>query len=58
MVAQEERKMEESRFELFDGLIASAGKAVQRMKSDKMKKYGLGSTHTTCLCKLGYVYQF
>ena len=45
--------MEESRFELFDGLIASAGKALQRMKSDKMKKYGLGSTHTTCLCKLG-----
>ncbi|MDO4531849.1 MAG: hypothetical protein Q4C06_07705 [Bacillota bacterium] len=45
--------MKENRFELFDGLIASAGKALQRIKSDKMKKYGLGSTHTTCLCKLG-----
>ena len=45
--------MEESRFELFDGLIASAGKTLQRIKTDKMEKYGLGSTHTTCLCKLG-----
>ncbi len=45
--------MEENRFELFDGLIASAGKTLQRIKTDKMKKYGLGSTHTTCLCKLG-----
>ncbi len=45
--------MEESRFELFDGLIASAGKTLQRIKAEKMKKYGLGSTHTTCLCKLG-----
>lgn len=45
--------MEESRFELFDGLIASASKTLQRIKNDKMEKYGLGSTHTTCLCKLG-----
>lgn len=45
--------MEESRFELFDGLIASASKTMQRIKNDKMPKYGLGSTHTTCLCKLG-----
>ena len=45
--------MEESRFELFDGLIASAGKTLQRIKTNKMEKYGLGSTHTTCLCKLG-----
>ena len=45
--------MEESRFELFDGLIASAGKTLQRIKTSKMEKYGLGSTHTTCLCKLG-----
>ena len=45
--------MQESRFELFDGLIASAGKTLQRIKTDKMEKYGLGSTHTTCLCKLG-----
>lgn len=45
--------MKESRFELFDGLIASAGKTLQRIKTNKMMKYGLGSTHTTCLCKLG-----
>lgn len=45
--------MQESRFELFDGLIASAGKTLQRIKTNKMEKYGLGSTHTTCLCKLG-----
>ena len=45
--------MEESRFELFDGLIASAGKTLQRIKTNKMEKYGLGSTDTTCLCKLG-----
>ena len=45
--------MVESRFELFDGLIASAGKTLQRIKTNKMEKYGLGSTHTTCLCKLG-----
>ena len=44
--------MEESRFELFDGLIASAGKTLQRLKNNKMEQYGLGSTHTTCLCKL------
>lgn len=45
--------MKESRFELFDGLIASAGKTLQRIKTNKMEKYGLGSTHTICLCKLG-----
>ena len=45
--------MEESRFELFDGLISSAGKTIQRIKSNKMEKFGLGSTHTTCLCRLG-----
>ena len=45
--------MKESRFELFDGLIASAGKTLQRIKTNKMEEYGLGSTHTTCLCKLG-----
>jgi len=49
----EGRTMEESRFELFDGLIASAGKTLQRIKTNKMEKYGLGSPHTTCLCKLG-----
>ncbi|WP_458407136.1 MarR family winged helix-turn-helix transcriptional regulator [Anaerotignum sp.] len=47
--------MQESRFELFDGLIASAGKTLQRIKTNKMEKYGLGSTHTNCLCKLGKV---
>ncbi|MBR5122956.1 MAG: MarR family transcriptional regulator [Anaerotignum sp.] len=45
--------MTERGFEVFDGLIASAGKTLQRIKTDKMEKYGLGSTHTTCLCKLG-----
>ena len=29
--------MEESRFELFDGLIASAGMTLQRIKTDKME---------------------
>lgn len=45
--------MKESRFELFGGLIASASKTLQRIKTEKMEKYGLGSPHTTCLCKLG-----
>ena len=35
--------MNESRFELFDGLIASAGKTLQRIKTNKMEKYGLAA---------------
>ena len=44
--------MDESRFELFAGLINRASKSMQRIKSAKMKKYHLSAAHTTCLCKL------
>lgn len=44
--------MDESRFELFAGLIGRASKSIQRIKSVKMKKYRLSAAHTTCLCKL------
>lgn len=44
--------MDESRFELFAGLIGRASKSIQRIKSVKMKKYQLSAAHTTCLCKL------
>lgn len=44
--------MEESRYELFAGLMDRAAKAIQRIKFAKMKKYALSAAHTTCLCKL------
>ncbi len=44
--------MKESRLELFSGLINSAGKSIQRIKAEKMKKYNLSAAHTTCLCRL------
>lgn len=44
--------MDESRFELFVGLMNRSIKAIQRIKSAKMKKYRLSAAHTTCLCKL------
>lgn len=44
--------MEESRFELFSGLMNSAAKSIQRLKSAGMKKYHLTAAHTTCLCRL------
>lgn len=44
--------MEESRFELFTGLMNSAAKSIQRLKSAGMKEYNLSAAHTTCLCRL------
>lgn len=44
--------MEKSRFEQFVGLTNRAAKAIQRIKSVKMKKYALSGAHTTCLCRL------
>lgn len=44
--------MEESRFELFTGLMNRAAKSIQRIKAVKMKQYCLSAAHTTCLCKL------
>lgn len=44
--------MEESRYELFAGLMGRAAKAIQRIKFAKMKKYALSAAHTTCLCRL------
>ena len=44
--------MEESRFAQFSGLIASAGKSIQRLKAGKMKAYDLSGAHTACLCRL------
>lgn len=44
--------MEESRFERFTGLMNSAVKSIQRLKSTGMKEYDLSAAHTTCLCRL------
>lgn len=44
--------MEESRYELFAGLMGRAAKAIQRIKFANMRKYSLSAAHTTCLCKL------
>ena len=44
--------MEESRFARFAGLMNRAAKAIQRMKSVKMKEYGLSAAHTNLLCHL------
>lgn len=44
--------MDESRYELFAGLMGRAAKAIQRIKFAKMKKYHLSAAHTTCLCRL------
>lgn len=44
--------MEESRFELFTGLMNSAAKSIQRLKSAGMKEFKLSAAHTTCLCRL------
>lgn len=44
--------MNESRFELFVGLTGNAMKSIQRIKAQKMKKYGLSSAHTNCICHL------
>ena len=44
--------MEESRFELFAGLLNSAVKSIQRLKAAGMKQFNLSAAHTTCLCRL------
>ena len=37
---------------MFVGLIGNASKSIQRIKAQKMKKYGLTSAHTNCICRL------
>ncbi len=44
--------MEESRFELFAGLMNSAARSIQRLKAAGMKQFNLSAAHTTCLCRL------
>lgn len=39
-------------FEIFVGLNGNALKSIQRFKARKMRKYGLTSAHTNCLCHL------
>lgn len=39
-------------FETFACMTGSATKTIQRFKSQKMKKYGLTSAHTNCMCWL------
>lgn len=44
--------MERDRLDLFMTMTGSAARSITRIKHRKMSKYGLGSTHTTCLRKL------
>lgn len=44
--------MNKNRFELFVSLTGSAMKSIQRIKTRKMRKYGLTSAHTNCICRL------
>ena len=44
--------MERDRLDMFTNLMGSAAKSIMRIKHTQMSKYGLGSTHTTCLRKL------
>lgn len=39
-------------FESFAGLNGAAMKSIQRIKTQKMKKYNLSSAHTNCICRL------
>ncbi|MCQ2437153.1 MAG: hypothetical protein MJ099_02000 [Clostridia bacterium] len=41
--------MEDSRFERFVNLTAMATKRIQRLKVDRMRKYGLSGAHTHCV---------
>ena len=41
--------MEDSRFELFMGLLGSASKSIQRLKAAGMERYSLSAAHTDCL---------
>ena len=41
--------MEKDRYERFSQMIVGAAKSIYRIKHKRMLKYGLMSTHTTCL---------
>ncbi len=41
--------MEDSRFELFMGLLGSASKSIQRLKAARMGDFDLSAAHTDCL---------
>lgn len=45
-------KLNQNRFEMFVGMNANAMKSIQRIKAQKMKKYGLSSAHTNCIYRL------
>lgn len=51
-LVRRDRIMAQDRFEMFVGLMGNASKSIQRMKSQNMKKYGLTSAHTNCICRL------
>ena len=44
--------MEHDRLDRFMNMTGSAAKSITKIKHKKMSKYGLGSTHTTCLRRL------
>ena len=44
--------MDKDRFILFSTLLGDAQKSISRIKQKKMDQYGLGSSHTLCMCLL------
>ena len=44
--------MERDRLDQFMNMTTSAARSITKIKHKKMAKYGLGSTHTTCLRRL------
>lgn len=44
--------MEQDRLDRFMNMTGSAARSITKIKHKKMSKYGLGSTHTTCLRRL------
>ena len=44
--------MDKDRFILFSTLLNDAQKSIARIKQKKMDQYGLGSSHTICMCFL------
>ena len=44
--------MERDRLDQFMNMTTSAARSITKIKHKKMSKYGLGSTHTTCLRRL------
>lgn len=46
--------MNRGNFEMFVGLNANAMKSIQRIKNQKMKRYGLSSAHTNCIYRLAW----